>query len=125
MKQKTFSVKERLRSFRFAFAGIKQLVTTEHNARIHCVVALLVLIAGWFFHISCTEWVIVISLIGLVLMAEAFNSAIEALSDVVSPAKNEGIKRTKDLAAGAVLLLVIAAVIIGLIIFVPKILAYL
>lgn len=64
----------------------------------------------------------VIVLIGLVLSAEAVNSAIEALADVVSPNYHEGIKRTKDLAAGAVLILAICAAIIGLMIFVPKLL---
>lgn len=123
--RKPFSWKERLRSFRYAFAGIARLFRNEHNARIHGVVAVLVIVAGWMFDISTTEWVVIILLIGLVLMAEAFNSAIEALADVVSPQKNEGIKHTKDLAAAAVLLLVIAAVIIGLIIFVPKIITLL
>ena len=60
--------------------------------------------------------------IGLVLAAEAVNSAIEALADVVSPDYNEGIKRTKDLAAGAVLLLAMTAAMVGLIIFIPKLL---
>ena len=66
------------------------------------------------------EWIVICLCIGLVLSAEAVNSAIEALADRVSPAYDEAIKRTKDLAAGAVLLLAIASAVVGLIIFLPK-----
>lgn len=67
------------------------------------------------------EWIAVCMCIGMVLSAEAVNSSIEALADLVSPEYNEAIKKTKDLAAGAVLILAITAAIIGLIIFIPKI----
>lgn len=77
--------------------------------------------AGFAFNISTTEWISVIFAIGTVLAAEAVNSSIEAIADLVSPGYNEAIKRTKDLAAGAVLILAIAAAIVGLIIFVPKV----
>lgn len=73
------------------------------------------------FGISAKEWIAVVFAIGTVLAAEAVNSSIEAIADLVSPGYNEAIKRTKDLAAGAVLILAIAAAIVGLIIFVPKI----
>ena len=69
-----------------------------------------------------TEWIAIVFAIAMVLAAEAVNSSIEALADLVSPSYNEAIKRTKDLAAGAVLILAIGAAIVGLIIFVPKIL---
>ena len=71
---------------------------------------------------SSTEWIAIVFAIGSVLAAEAVNSSIEALADLVSPEYNEAIKRTKDLAAGAVLILAISAAIVGLIIFIPKIL---
>ena len=74
-------------------------------------------------HLSPTEWIIITLCIGLVLAAEAVNSAIEALADRVSAEYDEAIKRTKDLAAGAVLLLAIASAIVGLIIFLPKLIA--
>ena len=80
-----------------------------------------VLIAGFVLHISAMEWVAVALCIGGVLAAEAFNSAVEALADRVSPGYDEAVKHTKDLAAGAVLLMAMAAVAVGLIIFVPKI----
>lgn len=83
--------------------------------------AVCVIIAGYVFGISAKEWIAVVFAIGTVLAAEAVNSSIEAIADLVSPGYNEAIKRTKDLAAGAVLILAIAAAIVGLIIFVPKI----
>lgn len=122
MKNDGFTFRKRARSFKYAFNGIKLLITREHNAWIHCFAALCVLIAGIMFGLSRMEWVAVVIVIGAVLAAEAINSSIEALADLVSSDYNEAIKRTKDLAAGAVLLLAIAAAVVGLIIFVPKIL---
>lgn len=121
MKNDGFTLRKRLRSFKFAFNGIKLLITREHNAWIHCFAAVCVIIAGVAFGISTTEWIAVTFAIGTVLAAEAVNSSIEAIADFVSPGYNEAIKRTKDLAAGAVLILAIAAAIVGLIIFVPKV----
>lgn len=120
MKNNGFTLRKRLRSFRFAFNGIRLLVTCEHNAWIHCFIAACVIITGCIVKLSATEWIAITMAIGMVLAAEAFNSAIEALADAVSPDYNEAIKRTKDLAAGAVLLLAIASAVIGLIIFIPK-----
>lgn len=120
MKNNGFTLRKRLRSFRFAFNGIRLLVTCEHNAWIHCFIAACVIITGCIVKLSATEWIAIAMAIGMVLAAEAFNSAIEALADAVSPDYNETIKHTKDLAAGAVLLLAIASAVIGLIIFIPK-----
>ena len=77
--------------------------------------------ARMVFGLSRMEWIAVTIVIGAVLAAEAVNSSIEALADLVSPEYNEAIKRTKDLAAGAVLLMAIAAAIVGFVIFIPKI----
>lgn len=121
MKNSGFTLKKRLRSFKFAFNGIKLLIRNEHNAWIHCFAAICVTIAGFYFNISSTEWIAVIFAIGTVLAAEAVNSSIEAFADLVSPEYNDAIKKTKDLAAGAVLILAISAAIVGIIIFVPKI----
>lgn len=120
MKNKGFTLQKRLKSFRFAFNGIRLLITQEHNAWIHCFAAVCVIIAGFLTGLSTTEWIAIVFAIGSVLAAEAVNSSIEALADLVSPGYNEAIKRTKDLAAGAVLILAIAAAIVGLIIFIPK-----
>lgn len=121
MKKEGFSWKKRARSFRYAFAGIRSLIATEHNAWIHCAAAACAIAAGIGFSVSATEWIAIVMCIGGVLAAEGFNSAIEALADRVSPGYDEAVKRTKDIAAGAVLLTAIAAAVTGLIIFVPKI----
>lgn len=120
MKNDGFTLRKRLRSFRFAFNGIRLLIVKEHNAWIHCFAAVCVLIAGFVLGLSRMEWIAVCFAIGMVLSAEAVNSSIEALADVVSPEYNEAIKKTKDLAAGAVLILAIVAAVVGLLIFVPK-----
>ncbi len=120
MKNHGFTFRKRLLSFKYAFQGIWTLISREPNAWIHCFAAVCVLIVGLTVGLDRGEWFTVIFLIGAVLAAEAFNSAIEALADVVSPNYHEGIKRAKDLAAGAVLILTLCAAIIGLMIFIPK-----
>ncbi len=121
----SFSFRQRLHSFRYAFRGILFMVKTQHNFWIHLTIAVLVIIAGFLFSISLTEWALVVFAIGLVLSAEAFNSAIEQLTDLASPNIHPKAGRVKDLAAGAVLLTAMAAALIGLLIFVPKIIAVL
>ena len=80
--------------------------------------------AGFYFRISSFEWIAVAVAIGLVFITEAINTAIEQLADVVSPGKNERIGRIKDLAAAAVLLSAITAVVIGLVVFGPQVMAW-
>ncbi len=121
MKNDGFTLKKRLRSFRYAFSGIYQLVRYEHNAWIHLFCMVCAIVAGILLEISTMEWIVVIAAIAAVLAAEAINSAIEQLADVVSPEYHAGIKRTKDLAAAAVLIIAIAAATVGGIIFLPKI----
>ncbi len=123
---KPFSFRQRLHSFRYAFRGILLMIKkTQPNFRIHLASTALVIIAGFFFHISPTEWMLVIFAIGMVLSAETFNSAIEQLTDFVSPDFHQKAGLVKDIAAGAVLFSSIAAALIGLIIFVPKIMVIL
>ncbi len=117
-KREPFSLKKRAKSFVYAARGIRWLFA-EHNAWIHLVAAILVVIAGFLFGITHTEWMIICICIGSVFAAEAFNTAIEKLSDVVSPQWNNKIGKVKDLAAGAVLITAITAAIVGLIIFIP------
>lgn len=116
-----FSVKKRIESFRYAINGIKILLKEEHNARIHLLGAILTTCAGFFFNISALEWISVTLCIGAVMTLEIINSAIENLCDFVSPEKNELIGKAKDLGAAAVLITAISALIVGLIIFIPKI----
>ena len=120
MKQENFSIIRRLKSFTFALNGLKVLILEEHNARIHLVAALFVIIAGVLLELSNVEWIAIIFAIGLVFTLETINSAIENLADFVSPEKNDQIKKVKDLSAGAVLIGAITALFIGLIVFIPK-----
>lgn len=124
-KGKSFSWKARARSFAYAWHGICALLRCEHNAWIHVSVTVAVLAAGIIFGLSATEWCLISICIGGVLAAEAFNSAIEALADKVSPERDELVGKAKDLAAGAVLLFVCGAVAVGLIIFIPKLMCLL
>ncbi len=121
MTKKPFLIKDRLKSFSYAFQGFKVLIGNEHNARIHIFAAIIAIIAGIALKISSLEWIIVIVSISLVLAAEAFNSALEYLCNFVSPQYHELIKKIKDLSALAVLFIAIAAFASGLIIFLPKI----
>lgn len=87
------------------------------------LIAIVVIAVGFFFGISKLEWLIIILVIGMVISAEIFNTSIEILTDLVSPEENKKAGRVKDLAAGAVLVSAIAAVVLGLLIFLPKILS--
>lgn len=120
MDNKGFTFRKRLASFKYAFQGIWLLLRYEHNAWLHCFIGICTIIAGFLLKISAMEWVTVVIVCGCVLAAEAMNTAIERLADVVSPEYNETIKKVKDLSAGSVLLMAFAAVVIGIIIFLPK-----
>lgn len=109
--------------FRFAWSGISFLFKSQFNARIHLLAAIIVLIMGFLFQISRTEWIMVILCITLVFVAEMINTALELLTDLVSPGYNEKAGKIKDVAAGAVLVSAVAALLVGLIIFIPRILA--
>ena len=121
MGDSSFDPKKRIKSFGYAGRGVKFFVSREQNAWIHITVSVLVILAGFIFDITKTEWMAAIFCIGLVLSAEGFNTAIEYLCNVVSPEWNEAIGRIKDVAAGSVLLSAIAAGIVGSIIFIPYI----
>lgn len=118
---KPFKIKERIKSFRYAGKGIYSFIAGEHNAWIHCSAILVVTCAGFFLNITREEWIAVILCYGLVLTAEAFNTAIERLVDLVSPEQHPIAGNVKDIAAGAVLISAIIAFIVGLIVFIPYI----
>ncbi|MDE6227803.1 MAG: diacylglycerol kinase family protein [Muribaculaceae bacterium] len=122
-EKEQFSWRKRGKSFRYAGHGLKVLIAFEHNARIHLVAAGVALALGWLLRISSLEWCLIVICITSVLSAEAVNSAIEALADRITTDHDPFIGRAKDLAAAAVLLLATGAVVVGLIIFLPKILS--
>jgi len=117
-----FSIQARLKSFVYAFEGVMYFIKHEAQALIHLIAIVAVIGAGYWFKISSMEWIAVVFAIGIVVSAEMLNTAIEKLTDMVSPQINEQAKIVKDLAAGAVLIASLTAFIIGLIIFLPKIL---
>lgn len=97
------------------------LLKDEHNSRIHVCVMIAVILAGILFGITSYEWCILLLCFGLVLMAEAMNSAIEAIADMVMPEFHPLVKKAKDVAAAGVLISAMASVAIGLVVFLPYI----
>lgn len=118
MKKNSF-LHSRLASFKFAFQGIFFMFRTQKNAWIHFIAAILVVTLGFYFKLDKMEWCIVLFAIGLVISAEMINTAIELLTDIISPEHSEKAGRVKDIAAGAVLVTAIIAAIAGIIIFLP------
>ena len=118
---KKFSITLRIKSFGYAFKGIFIVFKTQHNILIHLLAALVVVTAGIIFELELHQWGLVVLSIGLVLVAEMINTALEWLVDLVSPDYHKKAGLIKDVAAGAVLIAAIIAVIIGFIVFLPKI----
>lgn len=117
---KPFSLQARLKSFVYAYEGIKLFLRAEPQALMHLVAAVSVIAAGCYFNINWHEWIAIAFAIGMVVVSEILNTAIEKLTDMVSPEINNKAKAVKDLAAGAVLVASITALVIGLIVFLPK-----
>jgi diacylglycerol kinase (ATP) len=116
-------MKKLIRGFGFAFKGIGYATKTQINFRIHLVASLTAALLGYALKVSNIECIWIIFCMALVLAAELFNTAIEVLTDLVSPGYNEKAGHAKDIAAGAVLVTAIFALVTGTIIFLPKILA--
>ena len=119
--KKVLSIKRLKKSFGYALKGIDDVVSNEPNMKIHVSVAILVVIMAFLLKVSMMEWIILVLLIGAVLAAETINTTIENLVDMYTKEYNEKAKVVKDTAAGTVLILAITAAIIGLMIFIPKI----
>ena len=127
--KKVLSIKRLRKSFEiandkkleYAFKGIDDVIKHEPNMKIHVVVAILVVIMAFILKVSIIEWIILVLLIGAVLAAETINTTIENLVDMYTKEYDEKAKIVKDTAAGTVLILAITSAIIGLIIFIPKI----
>lgn len=110
------------KSFGYAFQGIFNTIRTEGNIKIHCAAAILVTIFGIWLQISKTEWMICFILFGLILALELVNTAVEATVDLFTEERKPLAKKAKDAAAGAVLIVAIFAAVIGILIFIPKLL---
>ena len=121
MKKKS---KKIINSFEYAFEGIFTSFKTERNMKIHVLIMILVILTGVILKIDKMDWIICIILFALVIGGELFNTTIETVVDMIMPEKNEKAKIAKDISAGAVLVLAIGAAIIGIMIFLPKILNY-
>ncbi len=117
-----FSLLKRAKSFEHAGRGLFVFIKGTHNAWVHITILTLVIIAGFFFNISRNDWMFLIIAAGVVLSAEAFNTAIEIDIDLTSPNFHPYAKDTKDVAAAAVLISALTSVIIGIIIFLPYVL---
>lgn len=117
------TTKKIAKSFKYAFEGLFTAFKTERNMKIHIIIMLLVILMGFLLKITTLEWIICIILFSIVIAGELFNTAIETVVDMVMPHKDEKAKIAKDVSAGAVLILAIGSAIIGLIIFIPKIIA--
>ena len=111
----------RFKSIGFAVKGAIKLITTEHSVMTQSGIGVLMVIAGFYFHISHEEWLIQTLAIGLVLGIEGLNTAVEKVADFIHPEFHERIGFIKDIAAGAVFFAALTAIAIGCIIYIPKI----
>lgn len=113
---------KRIKAFGYAFRGLADLLRTQAHAQIHLLAIVCVGAAGWYFKLSKTEWLAVVLAMALVLALEAVNTAIEYLTDLVSPDYHPLAGKAKDVAAAAVLIAAIGAVIVGGMVFLPRVL---
>lgn len=114
-------IKNRVKSVGFALRGALLLIRTEASIQVQVFIAIIMTAAGFFFDISNTEWIIQILTIAVIMGVEGLNTAIEKMADYIQPEFDKKIGIIKDVSAGAVMLVSIAATIIGFIIYLPKI----
>jgi diacylglycerol kinase (ATP) len=119
MADSFFSIGARARSFRAAIAGIGFVLKTQHNSWLHLIAAIVVCVAGVALNITAEDWRWLVIAIALVWFAEVLNTAFEHLCDVVSPEFHPSVKKSKDIAAGAVLICAIGSAALGVMIFLP------
>ena len=117
-------LKARLRSIRIAIDGLRQVIITQQNARIHAAATLVVFLLGILLDLSGLEWSLLLLVVGFVWTAEIFNTAIEDLVDLISAENSPTAKKIKDISAGAVLVSVFVSVLVGLLIFGPRLWAW-
>lgn len=110
----------RINAIKYAAKGFWILITSEQSIIAQVIIAIIMTVIGFIIHLSATEWMFQIMAIGLILVAESLNTAIEKMADFIHPEYHKQIGRIKDISAGAAFFAAIIAVIIGLIIYVPK-----
>jgi diacylglycerol kinase (ATP) len=109
----------RLKSFGYALQGIAFMLKTQHNAWLHGVATIAVIVLAMYCHVSASDWRWLIVAMGMVWVGETINTAVEYVCDVVSPDYNHAIKHAKDIAAGGVLIAAVASLVIGVLTFWP------
>ena len=120
-----FSFSKFFKSFGYAVLGVAEVFKKEQNFKVHTLAAILALLLGYLLKISPWEWCFLVVVIALVFAFEMANTAIEKLCDVEEPNQNETIRAVKDISAGMVLVCAVGALVVGIVIFLPKIIAFL
>ncbi|WP_034059185.1 diacylglycerol kinase [Lacinutrix jangbogonensis] len=120
-KKKDSFIVNRIKSVGFAFKGAYLLMTTEASLKVQFTIGILITVLGFYVGLSATEWCIQILVIAMIMAIEGVNTAIEEIADFIHPEHHPKIGLIKDLAAGAVFIVAIAAIVIGSIIYIPKI----
>ena len=120
MNLNRFSLKSRFKSLKFAFNGIWSLLKNEHNSRIHLLAAIFALTLGIILKLNYSEWCLVIIVIGIVFLTELLNTSLESLADLIDPEWNEKIREAKDYSAAAVMISALVSIVVGCLIFIPK-----
>ena|SRR5688572_10483287 len=111
------------KSFGFAFNGLKEAFKNERNFRVQFVFAIIAIVLAFVFNLSTVEWAILLLTIAIVLILELINTSIEMVVDIISPEIQEKAKIAKDVSASAVFIASVTSVLIGAIIFLPKLLS--
>lgn len=119
--QRDKGIKRTINSFKYAFNGLIDTYRTEQSVWIYIPVALIVILIGFYLKINTTEWLIIILILGIILSLELINTALEAVVDLATEKYHPLAKKAKDTVSAAVLIFAVTSVIIGLIIFIPKI----
>jgi diacylglycerol kinase len=107
-------------SFGNAFTGFTSALRTERNLKIHFTAGIAAILVGFYLQISLIEWGIILVAIAMVIISELFNTAVECTVDLISPHENELARKAKDISASAVLTAAACSVVVGLVIFLPK-----
>ena len=119
MSGNKFGIGQRLASFRYALAGILFMLRTQHNAWLHLVITVAVIVAGFVLQVSAADWRWLVVAIALVWVAETMNTAFEYVCNVISPEFHSSVQKAKDIAAGAVLICATGSACLGLMVFLP------